>query len=315
MVTLKYDSFGRRIQKQGGNGTTSYIYDGLNLLEELGVNGNEVARYSEDGKIDEILTSTREGVASFVEQDGLYSITSLSNGIGTISDTYTYDSFGGLSASAGDTMNPLHYAGRDFDSESGLYYYRARYFDPRTGRFLSEDPIRFKAGVDFYPYVLNDPVRFIDPLGLDGGDAPGPAPAACLLSSVCGPIPPPGAPNTMTFDRLSGTLVLYGPDGQPLIVCIAGNRTDSASNGPWPNGTYPFSRHNDHPADPNGPYGSYGIDIFQVPGRTGMGVHSGRDNRGGPEHPTEGCVRTTDDCMKSITDYQKDHQITSIKIQ
>jgi uncharacterized protein RhaS with RHS repeats len=48
---------------------------------------------------------------------------------------------------------------------TGLYYYRARYYDPLAGRFLSEDPIRFSGGVDFYPYVKGDPITLSDPFG------------------------------------------------------------------------------------------------------------------------------------------------------
>lgn len=76
-----------------------------------------------------------------------------------------YDSFGKITASSGSVSNPFRYTGRDFDSETGLYYYRARYYDSTTGRFLSEDAIRFTAGVDFYPYVSNSALNFHDPFG------------------------------------------------------------------------------------------------------------------------------------------------------
>jgi RHS repeat-associated protein len=54
----------------------------------------------------------------------------------------------------------------EFDNETGIYFYRNRYFDPVAGRFLSEDPLRFLSGSDFYSYVHNNPVRFLDPYGL-----------------------------------------------------------------------------------------------------------------------------------------------------
>jgi RHS repeat-associated protein len=56
---------------------------------------------------------------------------------------------------------------RESDTETGLYYYRARYYDPGVGRFVSEDPIGFGAGNDFYRYVLNDPLNGIDSFGLN----------------------------------------------------------------------------------------------------------------------------------------------------
>ena len=67
-----------------------------------------------------------------------------------------------------NTYNPYCYTGREFDSRE-LYYYRARYYDPTIGRFISKDPIEFLAGdTNFYRYVGGDPVNFVDPSGLCG---------------------------------------------------------------------------------------------------------------------------------------------------
>ena len=79
---------------------------------------------------------------------------------------YTYDSFGKLTASTGSLVNPFRYTARESDSETGLYYYRARYYDTTSGRFLSEDPLEFAGGFNFYRYVSNRPLDFRDPLGL-----------------------------------------------------------------------------------------------------------------------------------------------------
>ena len=62
-------------------------------------------------------------------------------------------------------MQPFRYTGREFDAETGLMYYRARYYDSATGRFLSEDPLGFGGGNNFYPYVGNNPTDFSDPDG------------------------------------------------------------------------------------------------------------------------------------------------------
>ncbi|MCL4244490.1 MAG: RHS repeat-associated core domain-containing protein [Candidatus Dadabacteria bacterium] len=66
----------------------------------------------------------------------------------------------------GTVFNPLLFTGREYDAESGLYYYRARYYDSSIGRFLSEDLIGFNGGINIYTYVGNNPASFVDPLGL-----------------------------------------------------------------------------------------------------------------------------------------------------
>ena len=63
--------------------------------------------------------------------------------------------------------NSFQYTGRESDAETGLYYYRAGYYDSNTGRFVSEDTQRFLAGQDFYSYVSNDPLDSSDPYGLE----------------------------------------------------------------------------------------------------------------------------------------------------
>jgi RHS repeat-associated protein len=166
-TTFKYDPFGRRIQKSGPLGTTNYLYDGRNSLEELDASGNVLARYNQGPSIDEPISELRGSTTSFYQMDFLGSITSLSNSAGALANTYTYDSFGKLNASAGTLTNPFQFTGREFDPETGVYNYRMRYYDQNTGRFLSEDPIRWAGGTDFYHYADGNPVSEVDPMGLD----------------------------------------------------------------------------------------------------------------------------------------------------
>jgi RHS repeat-associated protein len=107
----------------------------------------------------------RGTTTDYYEADGLGSITSLTASNGTLAQSYTYDSFGNQTASSGSPTNFLRYTGREFDTETNLYFYRARYYDPVSGRFVSEDPARFPGGIDFYTYVENNPVNLIDPFG------------------------------------------------------------------------------------------------------------------------------------------------------
>ncbi|MGA7091116.1 MAG: RHS repeat-associated core domain-containing protein [Candidatus Acidiferrales bacterium] len=169
-VTFKYDPFGRRIQKAFTQGstttTTNYVYDDTDTVDELDQNGNVLVKYSRTTDIDEPLAESRSGTTSYYEQDGQDSITSLSGGAGSLSATYAYDSFGKLTASSGSLVNPFHFTGRELDSEVNLYYFRARYYDPTTGRFISEDPIDFSSEtLNFYDYVSNNPLVFNDPSG------------------------------------------------------------------------------------------------------------------------------------------------------
>jgi RHS repeat-associated protein len=162
-VTFKYDPFGRRIEKGG----SVYLYDGANLIEEADASGNLTARYVFGSGIDEPLAVNRGATWEFYQADGLGSITSLSTTTGTVSDSFVYDSFGNVTSSTGTFAQPFRYTGREWDAETGLYYYRARYFDPSAGRFLSEDPIRFQGGANFYRYTQNSPLNWIDPSGDD----------------------------------------------------------------------------------------------------------------------------------------------------
>jgi RHS repeat-associated protein len=161
-VTFKYDPFGRRIQK----GTSVYLYNGANLIEEVDTGTNIVARYVFGTGIDEPLAAYRGAMWEFYQADGLGSITSLSTNPGTVSDSFVYDSFGNVASSTGVFVQPFRYTGREWDAETGLYYYRARYYDPAVGRFLNEDPIGFKGGNNFYAYVGNNPQNWADPSGL-----------------------------------------------------------------------------------------------------------------------------------------------------
>jgi RHS repeat-associated protein len=176
-TTFRYDPFGRRIQKAGPNGTTNYVYDRANAIEEVDSAGNLVARYEQGPGIDQPLGALRSGANAFYEQDGVGSVTSLSSSTASLSTSYTYDTFGNLVSSTGSFVNPYLYTGRDLDSDTGLRYYRNRYYDSSVGRFLSEDALRyFGGGSNFYTYVANGPTNFRDPSGLKLDPQVGPLP-------------------------------------------------------------------------------------------------------------------------------------------
>jgi len=285
--SFKYDPFGRRIYKSSSTTTSIYAYDGDNLIEETNSSGTAVARYSQTQNIDEPLAILRAGATSYYHADGLGSVTSLSNSAGSLAQTYTYDSFGNQKGSTGSLVNPFRYTARESDAETGLYYYRARYYDTSVGRFLSEDPIW--AGDDskwnFYPYASSDPVNRFDPTGL----------------------------SDLLYLRDTQTLVLLDGNGILVGVYPAGNSTCQKcknSSPPYNPGTYAAGPYHPHPesADPNGPFGLRGIFLFPSPGCKGCGVHAGRRGRStkagqsGPQFPKLGCIRTTDEAIKKILD-------------
>lgn len=164
LVSFKYDPFERRIQKSSNAGTTKYVYDDANVLEEADNAGNVVARYVQSLGVDEPLAQVRSGTTNYYEADGLVSITSLSGSAGILVNTYTYDAYGKVTSSTGTLTNSFQYTGREFDPEAGFYYYRARYYDSVAGRFISADPARSSS--NFYRYVQNNPVIRTDPFGL-----------------------------------------------------------------------------------------------------------------------------------------------------
>ena len=164
----KYDPFGRRIEKNVNNTITRYIYDGSNIVTQYDGSWNVTAKYTHTLDIDDPLT-VQQGVSTFYYlKDGLGSVVNLTDASGNVLKGYTYKSFGEIYSETGSLVQPFTFTGREYDPESGLYFYRARYYDPRAGRFLTKDPIGFASGdTNLYRYLGNDPLNLIDPFGLE----------------------------------------------------------------------------------------------------------------------------------------------------
>jgi RHS repeat-associated protein len=160
-----YDGIGRRIEKNVNGQITQYVYDGQDILLEYSGGGTVEARYTHGPSVDEVLSVKRGAETYFVETDSLGSVVRVTDGA-NVAAAYEYNSFGKVTGQTGTTQTPYLFQGREFDQESGLYYYRARYYDPSVGRFLSEDPMAFAGSANFYSFVRNNPTNFLDPFGL-----------------------------------------------------------------------------------------------------------------------------------------------------
>jgi len=160
-----YDPSGRQAQKTVGAVKTRFIYDGVDLIATYDAAGVLQNRYVHGPGMDEpAIQVTAAGVLSFFHRDFQGSIVALTNNSGAVTNKYTYSPFGESVALSGTIFG---YTGQRYDSETGLYYYKARHFSPVLGRFLQTDPIGYAGGdLNLYAYVGNDPMNFTDPMGL-----------------------------------------------------------------------------------------------------------------------------------------------------
>ena len=194
LAVYEYDYLGRRTAKTTGGVTTEYVYDGDQVIAEYDDSVTQgtfvlVRKFIYGPGIDEPIIMIVKGTPDqyyYYHFDGLGSVVALSNNSGNIVEAYSYDVFGEPTVRTGagtDTQwftsddqianptvsaigNPYMFTGRRFDSESGLYYYRARMYHPELGRFMQPDPIGYYDGMNMYAYVGNNPINRLDPLGL-----------------------------------------------------------------------------------------------------------------------------------------------------
>jgi len=162
VTRFSYDPFGRRVEKVVGATTTAYVYDDDDIVRQT-VNGLATA-YVHGLKTDEPLAREDSGGnRTYLHADGLGSLMKETDSAGAVMLTRKYDAFG--NPEAGSTTSGYAFTGREWETEVGLYYYRARYYDPQVGRFVSEDPIDEQLGENLYSYALDNPGLYIDPTG------------------------------------------------------------------------------------------------------------------------------------------------------
>lgn len=185
-VSYSYDALGRLVRRAGGRRgvgrgrpsrpgtqTTDFTYDGADVILDASNDGT-TTEYLDGPGLDQKLRQRRStGAPLYFLTDHLGTTRALA-GAGDFLERFEYDSFGSpVAASGGGEAAPTTrygFTGREHDPDTGLVYYRARWYDPRLGRFISEDPAGLDAGPNLYAYVGNDPLNKTDPLGLYEAD-------------------------------------------------------------------------------------------------------------------------------------------------
>lgn len=163
-VNYTYDGLGRRTSRATGGSTTSFLFQGSDVV--LDRNGdNTTTDYLNGLGIDTKLRQTSTIGPLYFLHDHLRSTLALTNSSGGVVESQHYEAFG---ANAGSSLTRYGFTGRERDQATGLTYYRARWYDPQIGRFMLEDPIGFGGGdTNFYTYAKNNPLSFTDPRGTD----------------------------------------------------------------------------------------------------------------------------------------------------
>jgi RHS repeat-associated protein len=169
IATYGYDAFGRRVSKTMNGVTEWYVHDGDNItLDVDGATHNLKAEYGWGSNgVDNLIYVRTSAWTAVAMGDRIGTIRGLVTAeFGTTLKQYPPGYWGEVSTDTGFNMR-YRLAGREYDAESQLYYNRARYYDPKLGRFLSEDPTGLAGGINLYAYAGNDPVNFTDPAGSD----------------------------------------------------------------------------------------------------------------------------------------------------
>ncbi|MCX6580463.1 MAG: hypothetical protein NT166_09790 [Candidatus Aminicenantes bacterium] len=180
-INWNYDSLGRRIKQIITSGsqtdTTNYYYSGNQVIEERDGNDNVLRQFVYGNGVDEIIRMDKyTGTTSapyYFHTDAIGSTTAVTDADGNVVESVDYDIYGmptfkspdGTVLSKSSIGNNILFQGREYDNETNLYYYRARYYDPIMGRFLQTDPIGYQDSMNLYQAFNMNGVNFVDPMG------------------------------------------------------------------------------------------------------------------------------------------------------
>ena len=236
VANYSYDPFGRRIEKKvtenGSTTTTRFFYDNEDILFEYDENGSIGNQYVHGPGIDEPLALIQKKGNYYYHSDGLGSIVAITDESAKVVQDYDYYYFGELKNQKNRIKQPYKYTGREWDKETGLYFYRARYYDPEIGRFTQKDPIGFRGGINLYGYVGGNPLNFIDPWGLQQGPT--------IIFNESG-------------EGTYGATILVMPDANTIIGTFQGSSLPNPGSYPTiKSGIYPYTTGTHHPGRPDG---------------------------------------------------------------
>jgi RHS repeat-associated protein len=274
---------------------TKFLYDGQNIVQEI-ESGVPSANILEGG-IDEYFTRTDPvGTEEFLT-DAQQNTIALADSSGVLHTRYSYEPFGNTSSVGSSSSNTFQFVGRENDG-TGLYFYRSRYYSPVLERFISEDPVEYVGGFNFYSYVGGDPVNRVDPLGL------------CWIYKQ--------STGSISSDR-GGIVVTIGSGysgkgaglNNPNYQDVGGRGADiydPANAGPLPQGTYTIGPQKDNVTH-TGVKLLRSMRLYPDPsnemfGRAGFLIHGSNDPR--YRNASEGCIVLPPD-VRNVIGKSDDH--------
>jgi RHS repeat-associated protein len=158
-----YDYQGRRASKTVDGVTTTYVFDGVNLVAETA--GGATGYFLNGQSIDEPLALSKSGMIAYFGVDALGSVVVTNDAAGTVTHNAVFDAWGNTRSETGTRAHPFTYTGREV-GEANTCFYRARFYEPSTGRFTQEDPLLYVQSASKYAYADSAPTMHLDPHGL-----------------------------------------------------------------------------------------------------------------------------------------------------
>ena len=168
-IKYEYDVLWRRVSEEKVDSLKEFIYANNDIVSEYLTSSwaTSVTEFVYSNNIDDVLVSFKAEETYFYHKDHIRTVMWVSNNNWVLVDSYEYDSFWNLVDFESTIWNTRLFTWREYDVDTGLYYNRARYYDPVMGRFISRDPIDVGDDVSLYRYVSNNPLSYSDPMGTE----------------------------------------------------------------------------------------------------------------------------------------------------